>query len=63
MSPDQIRNALNQLQEVISKIESAALEQVATNVGYREVVHELTEAWDSLQRATETVAELTKGLN
>jgi hypothetical protein len=62
MTPDQIRNALNQLQEVISKIESAAREQAATNVGYQEVVHELAEAWDGLGRAAVKVDELTIGL-
>jgi len=63
MTPNEIRQVLSRIQAALYDIEATLREQAKTNVGYQEVVHEVAEAWEGLERAVDKVNEIAIGLS
>jgi hypothetical protein len=62
MTPDEIRNELGDLKEGVLVLEQAVKKQTGT-ISYYEIAYELAEAWDALERATETIDEIAMGVS
>ena len=62
MIPGVMRDRLSAIQAELKGLELEAAGQRAANVTYIEVGFELVEAWDSLQRAAETLDEMAMGV-
>ena len=62
MTPGVMRDKLSAIQEELRDLEFQAAGQKAANVTYIDIGHELAEAWDTLQRASESLDEMVMGV-
>ena len=63
MTPSQMRNELAAIQERMKHVEEAAGRQKQHRVGYNDVSFELTEAWEAVDRAIESLDEMEMGMS
>ena len=62
MTPGVMRDRLSAIQAELKGLELEAAGQKAANVMYVDIGHELVEAWDALQRASESLDEMAMGV-
>lgn len=62
MTPGEVRDEIAAIQEHLRGLEVIVTSRILQNTTYVDVKHEVSEAWDSLQRATETLDEMVMGV-
>ena len=63
MTPGEVREELTIIQERIQSLERIVEKQKSANPSYYPICHEVTEAWDALERAIELTDELAMGVS
>ena len=61
-TPGQLKDVTEATKEVVRGLEEQVERQKQHNAGYYDVSHELTEAWEALDRASMALDDMEKGL-
>ncbi len=62
MTPGEVREQLVTIQTDLRKLETVIEVQKSANVGYCLIGHEMTEAWEAVDRAIEECDEMAMGV-
>ncbi len=62
MTPGEVRDQLVAIQADLRKLEGTIERQKSANVGYCPISHEMTEAWEAIDRAIDECDEMAMGV-